>query len=392
MDPEVRQAYMADYFSEIYKGEPEIWVRAPGRVDLMGSHTDYNMGYVMTMTVDRDTWIAARPRADRKVSIHSLNVPGEGNFELDEIIPDRVHSWTNYIRGVAKYLGEAGVTLAGFDGLIHSTVPFNSGLSSSAALEMSAAVLFSVLGGFNLDPVEMALIGQKAENLFVGVKSGILDQYSSAMGQQGCALLLDCRHLTSRDVRITPGMKVVIGDMQAKRTLVGSEYDIRRSQCETGVQELKNFYPDIQALRDVSMDMLEEHAGKLEEVVYRRCRFIIEENQRVLELETALAAGDHPALNRLYTASYQGASELYEIGAPSMDAMIDAMLSSPGVIAARQAGAGFGGCMVALVQDGSVEAFIQETSSVYQKATGITPVIFEVRPAEGAGLLKHPRR
>jgi galactokinase len=387
MDREERYALIIEKFKEIYKDPPEIWTRAPGRVDLMGSHTDYNMGFVMTMTIDRDTWIAARPRQDRKVSLYSLNVEGGGVFDLDNIIPDPLHRWTDYVRGVAKYLQEAGYQLTGFDGLIHSTVPFSSGLSSSAALEMAAAVLFQVVGGFTLDPVEMALTGQKAENQFVGVSSGILDQYSSALGQEGCALLLDCRHLTSQDVPMAPGINVVICDTRAERSLVGSEYDDRRAQCEEGVRVLKKIYPDIQALRDVSMDMLEDNAGSLEEIIYRRCKFILEENQRVLDLEGALTAGDQNALNGLFSTSYQGARDLYEIGAPSMEAMMNAMVSSAGVIAARQAGAGFGGCMVALIQDGSIESFTQEVVASYLSTTGNTPLIYEVCPAKGAGIL-----
>jgi galactokinase len=387
MDREERYALINEKFKEIYKGPPEIWTRAPGRVDLMGSHTDYNMGFVMTMTIDRDTWIAAKPRQDREVTLYSLNVEGGGTFDLDNIAPDPANSWTNYVRGVAKYLQEAGYQLTGFDGLIHSTVPFSSGLSSSAALEMAAAVLFQAVGGFTLDPVEMALIGQKAENQFVGVSSGILDQYSSALGQEGRALLLDCRHLTSRNTPIAPGINVVICDTRAERSLVGSEYDDRRAQCEEGVRVLRKIYPDIQALRDVSMDMLEDNAGSLDEIVYRRCKFILEENQRVLDLEGALTAGDQNAMNRLFSTSYQGARDLYEIGAPSMEAMMNAMVTSPGVIAARQAGAGFGGCMVALVDNNKVDEFIHHASSAYKAASSITPAVYEIRPSKGAGLV-----
>ena len=201
MDTEARKRLVAEKFCEIYGGQPQFWSRAPGRVDLMGSHTDYNLGYVMTMTIDRDTWIAARPRQDGRVSVQSLNAAGLGDFELGKLEQSSCRNWADYVRGTAWALQEAGYQLTGFDGLVHSTVPFGSGLSSSAALEMACAVMFQQIGGFGLEPVEMALIGQAGENQYVGMSCGILDQYSSAMGQAGSALLLDCRSL---DSQITP--------------------------------------------------------------------------------------------------------------------------------------------------------------------------------------------
>ena len=306
MTSEERQHFMSQEFRRIFGGEPAVWARVPGRVDLMGSHTDYNMGYVMTMTIDRDTWLAARPRSDRRVALCSLDLEGRGEFSLDQIDHDPAAPWTDYVRGMALYLEEAGHRLTGFDGLIHSTVPFASGLSSSAAIEMAAGVAFQAVGGFRIDPVQMALIGQRAENRFVGVNCGILDQYSSALGQAGSALLLDCRHLTSRVAAIAPGIRVVICDTRAERKLTGSEYGERRAQCEEGVRLLQAFYPDITALRDVSLAQFEAHAADLPEVVARRCRFIIEESQRVLDLAEALPGGEPGRLFELLSASYLG--------------------------------------------------------------------------------------
>jgi galactokinase len=382
-----RQSFVAEKFAERFKAAPELWSRAPGRVDLMGSHTDYNLGYVMTMTIDRDTWIAARPRADRKVAIYSLNVDGGGVFDLNQIEHDATAPWPNYVRGVARFLEAAGHSLAGFDGLIHSTVPFSSGVSSSAALEMAIGVMFQLVSGFRIDPVQLALIGQQAENKFVGVNSGILDQYSSAMGQACCALLLDCKQLTSRNVPIAEGFQVVICDTRAKRTLAGTEYGERRAQCEQGVRLLQKWYPDITSLRDVTLAQFNAHEEDLPHQVARRCRFIIEEDQRVLELAEALTAGDQECLRQLFAGSYAGARDLYEIGAPAMEAMMQAMLSAPGVVAARQAGAGFGGCMVALVQQPHVEAFADHVVRAYTAATKITPNIYPVQAAPGAGPL-----
>jgi galactokinase len=383
----LRKTALSTQFAEIYGSQPQFFARAPGRVDLMGSHTDYNLGYVMTMTIDRDTWIALRARPDRIVRLASTNLPGRSEFNLDDLSLDPLYPWTNYIRGVAWALQDAGHPLYGFDGLIDSTIPFGSGLSSSAALEMAAAVAFSQVSNFAIDPVQMALLGQKAENQFVGVNCGILDQYSSALGQAGSAVLLDCRSLTHRLAPIAPNLQVVICDTRAKRNLAGTEYGERRAACEDGARRLQAFYPQVRSLRDVDLAMFAAHADSLPEMVARRCRFIIQENQRVLDLADALSADDRPALGRLLGESYAGARDLYEIGAPAMAQMMAAMLSGPGVIGARQAGAGFGGCMVALVEDGQVQAFADHVRRTYAAASGIDPHVYPVRPAPGAGFL-----
>ncbi len=387
MNVQERKEWVSAAFQRQFGAQPQVWGRAPGRVDLMGSHTDYNQGYVLTMTLDRDTWIAARRRDDRRVNVYSLNVPGGGNFDLDDIRHDDVTPWTNYIRGVAASLQEAGHTLTGFDGLVHSTVPFGSGLSSSAAIEMACMWVFRQIGELAIEPLQMALLGQRAENHFVGVNSGILDQYSSALGQAGSALLLDCRALTSRIAPLAAGLSVVICDTRAQRSLAGSEYGERRAQCEQGVRILQRRYPVIQALRDVTGEQFTACEAELPPVVARRCRFIIEENQRVLDLAAALPGGDPRRLNDLLAASYAGARDLYEIGAPAMQTMMTAMSSAPGVIAARQAGAGFGGCMVALVHSQQVPEFARHVDDTYQKQSGIQPAVYEVRPTAGAGPL-----
>jgi galactokinase len=387
MDADERRAVVSQAFAERLGSAPAVWARAPGRVDLMGSHTDYNLGHVMTMTIDRDTWVAARPRNDRQVTIYSLNIDGGGSFDLDHIERDQSTPWTNYVRGVAAALQDADHHLTGFDGIIHSTIPFSSGLSSSAAIEMAIAVAFQMVSDFRLHPVEMALLGQRAENQFVGVPCGILDQYSSALGRAGRALLLDCRDLSSRAVPIARNIDVVICDTRAERNLAGSEYETRRAQCEEGVRLLQQTYPAIEALRDVSLERFNAHAGELPEVVARRCRFIIEENQRVLDLANALSGADFDRLHTLFAESYAGARDLYEISVPAMHAMIESMITAPGAIGARQAGAGFGGCMVALVEQGYVNAFSEHVKQTYADATGIQPTVYPVSAADGAGLL-----
>jgi galactokinase len=387
MDAAARRSRIEAGFSERYGGLPTTWCRAPGRVDLMGSHTDYNEGHVLTMTLDRDTWLAVRPRADGRVAIASLDMPGEAEFSLADIRRDAHAPWTDYVRGAASVLVAEGRELVGFAGLVQSSVPFGAGLSSSAAIEVASLLAFAAVSGFHLAPLETAILGQRAENEFVGVSCGILDQYTSVLGQAGHALLLDCRHLESRPVAIAPHLSVVICDTRAERQLGATAYGERRSQCEAGVTHLRTIDPGVTALRDVSPALLAAHEAELPAVVAGRCRFIVEEDRRVLELAEALPTGDPTVLAALLDASYDGATRLFEIGAPAMAAMHEAMREAPGLIARRQAGAGFGGCLVAFVEREAVSAFSAWVERAYLSATGIEPRIFPVEAAAGAGAI-----
>lgn len=388
MTTQKRQQLMIQEFSKRFHDEPTLWVQAPGRVDLMGSHTDYNEGFVMTMSINRDTWIALRPRDDQQVRVSSLNLEGSGEFHLKNITYDQSLSWTNYVRGVAKVLQDEGHPLKGFDGVIHSTIPFGSGLSSSAALEVATATAFKVLGNLALDPVTIALLCQRAENQFVGMNCGILDQYSSALGEAGSSVVLDCRNLTHTLAPVPEDMSIVICDTRAKRELTGSEYPERRAQCEEGARYFASVYPGVKTLRDVTLEQFTQYEDKLPELVAKRSRFIIEENQRVLDLAEALSQNDRNRLDRLTAESYRGARDLFEIGSPEMEAMMQAMRNSPGVIGARQAGAGFGGCMVAFVDHDLVEVFAQHVRQTYMAATNIHPNVYSVQAAPGAGVLE----
>ena len=387
MTADERKTLMAKAFEARYGHLPSLWTRAPGRVDLMGSHTDYNHGFILTMTIDRDTWIAARPREDRTVRVASLDMGGESAFSLDDIEYDPDQRWANYVRGMARVMQEAGYTLTGVDALIHTTVPVSAGLSSSAALEMATGRMFEAAAGLAIDPVQLAVLGQRAENSFVGVNCGILDQYTSAVGQAGAALLLDARTITSATIPLAAGIQVVICDTRTKRELAGSAYGRRRAQCEEGACALAAFYPGLTHLRDVSPAQFEAHATDLDPEVADRCRFIVEENARVAAFAAVLAVGDRTAMRDLCAASFAGARDRYEITSCEMQVMLSAMLAAPGCIAARQAGAGFGGCMAAFVEAGSVTAFAAQVAGAYQAATGIEPHIYPVVPTAGAGLL-----
>ena len=380
-----RAARVGAAFAERFGGEPSTWCRAPGRVDLMGSHTDYNLGFVLTLPIGRDTWIAARPRRDRSVRVHSLNLDEDCVLQLDDLVPRGPRRWGDYVGGVAAVLQAEGLATSGWEGVVHGTVPIGSGLSSSAALECAVATVFEVLGGWTMEPVRKARLCQRAENEFVGVQCGILDQYTSCVGQEGCALLLDCRDLSSRPVELPDDIRVVICDTRSRRELAASEYGTRRAQCEEGARRL-----GVGALREVSVEQLVARESALPPDVARRCRFIVEENDRVRRLARALPAGDRSAIREACAGSFRGAVELYEIGAPAMELMMAAMMTAPGVIGARQAGAGFGGCMVALVDAERVGPFADAVDAAYREAGGVEPVIDPVGPGAGAGVIQPP--
>jgi len=382
-----RRGSLTAAFAARFGRDPTHWVRAPGRVDAMGSHTDYNEGFVLALAIDRDTWIAAAPRSDRRVRVASLNLEGEAEFPLDVRTPQRVGGWPIYVRAVAVMLAREGFALTGFDALVHGTLPIASGLSSSASLEVAAALLLSELGGWEIEPLALARLCQRAENEIVGVRCGILDPYTSIFAEAGSALLLDCRHLTHERVDIPEDLVPVICDTRARRTLTGSEYGERRASCEAGVAALAARLAGVTALRDVGIDAFRAHEAELPEPVARRCRFAIEESARVVDLARALRAGDRGAIARLCDASFAGARDGFEITIPAMEAMHAAMKGAPGVVGARQAGAGFGGCMLALVDAARVEEFAEATARGHERATGVRPQIDPVRPAPGAGPL-----
>jgi galactokinase len=376
-----RRAELVAAFRRQYSAAPDVWVRAPGRVDLMGSHTDYNQGYVLTLPIDRDTWIAARASGSRQVRMYSLNLNESVRFDLNDAA-DTTRGFGRYVQGVTLTLEGEGYPLTGFDAVVHSTVPLRSGLSSSAALEAATAILLARLGNFTVEPVRLAQLCQRAENEVVGMQCGILDQYSSILGQAGSAVVLDCRHLTHRTAPLPPGLQVVICNTCAPRELTGSEYGDRRAQCEEGAHRLS-----VPCLRDVTIEAFAQREHELPLVVARRCRFIIEESARVEQMAKALTTNDRAAIGRWAAASYAGARDLFEIGAPAMDAMMRAMTSAPGVVGARQAGAGFGGCLVAFVDGLQRHPFVAHVSHRYAEETGRDPEVYPVSAANGAEVL-----
>jgi len=324
--------------------------RAPGRINLIGEHTDYNDGFVLPMAIDRAVWIALRPRTDRRVRVHSLDFDQPCDCSLDDLRKGN-GDWSEYVKGVAWALIEACHRLSGWEGVVAGDVPIGSGLSSSAAMELAAARAFAAVSGLAWDPARMALIGQRAENGWVGVNCGIMDQLISAAGQAGHALLIDCRSLASQAVPLPAGYRFLVLDSAAPRTLAGSAYNQRRAECEAAVRRLQVAYPGITALRDMTPAMLAAEAGRLDPVELKRARHVVTENERVLRSVEALRSGRAATLGELMLASHASLRDDYQVSSAELDALVAVAMDTPGVIGARMTGAGFGGCAVAMVEE-----------------------------------------
>lgn len=378
----VRQAFAQKFGGECF------FVRAPGRVNLIGEHTDYNEGFVFPIAIDREVRYAVAPRTDRQVVLYSVNFQADTSFSLDRVEKDPQQIWSNYVRGVAFVLQEAGYSLRGMNAVVEGDVPIGAGLSSSAAMEVGALLAFQAVSDFQVEPVRAALLAQKAENHFVGVNCGIMDQFVSRLGVKGHALLIDCRSLSYEAVPIgDEAVRVVVADTRVKRGLVDSEYNRRRAECERAVALLKPHLPGIRALRDVSLQQLHQHSARLPNETLRRARHVISENERCLRSVEALRRGDLETFGRLMDESHASLRDDYEVSCRELDLLVEAAHAVPGVLGSRMTGAGFGGCTVSLVRTDAVERFRSEVARAYQEATGKAPEILVCRPEAGASIL-----
>ncbi|HEY2982044.1 MAG TPA: galactokinase [Anaerolineales bacterium] len=368
---------LVDGFHAHFNGNPAIVVRAPGRVNLIGEHTDYNDGFVLPMAIDRAAWIALRPRTDGRVRIRSLDLGEESAFELGRL--EKGTGWVEYIKGVANELQLAGNTLTGWEGVLSGDVPIGSGLSSSAAVELAAARAFAAVSGIEWQPAQMARLAQKAENEWVGVKCGIMDQMVSAAARQGHALFLDCRSLACEHVPIPDEAAVVVMDTATRRGLVDSAYNERRGQCE----EAAHFF-GVAALRDVSMSDFERRQSGLSDIVRRRARHIISENERVLEAAQALYANELARLGELFNASHESLRDDFEVSSAALDQIVEAAREQPACYGARMTGAGFGGCAVALIERDQAGAFVPAVLTAYRLRSGLEAEIFACKASAGA--------
>jgi len=379
---------VAAKFAQIYGRQPQWIAAAPGRVNVIGEHTDYNDGFVFPMAIDRYAVIAAAPAAGTRVQMQTTAGNQPATIDLDQPLkPAPRGTWYNYPLGVIAGFAARGVKIPGFDALIHSTVPLGGGLSSSAALEVSTATLLESITGTKLDPVDKALLCQKAEHDYAGMPCGIMDQFISVMGRENHILLLDCR---TRKTELVPmndaSVALLITNTNVKHELTGGEYSTRRSQCEQAAAAL-----NLKSLRDADMPKLEAGKGKMDPVTYRRARHVIGEIERTTAAAKETKASNWAKVGELMYASHASLRDDYEVSCSELDAVVEiaqGIGQQGGVYGCRMTGGGFGGCTVALVKASSVQAISDRIASEYEKRTKIKPTLFVSRPAAGATVIQ----
>jgi len=358
--------------------------RAPGRVNLIGEHTDYNDGFVLPAAIEFYCWVAAAPSRDGKLVIHSENFDETVEASLDSLSLAGKKHWANYPLGVAWALRQAGKRLTGANIYIAGDVPLGAGLSSSAAVEVATGFALLSQSGLAVDRLELAQLCQKAENEFVGARVGIMDQFVACFGRASHALLLDCRSLKHKYVKIPADLPLVICNTMVKHELASGEYNARRAECEEGVRILRKAFPEIRAPRDVTLSQLEDHRGNLSPKVFARCRHVVAENARVKSAVEAFCRGDSKALGPLMRDSHHSLRDDYEVSCKELDLMVEIAEAQPGLIGARMTGGGFGGCTINLVESAAVSNFRSSVAAAYFSKIGLTPEIFVSSASEGA--------
>jgi galactokinase len=372
-------------FEQAFRAHPSI-SSAPGRVNLIGEHTDYNEGFVLPCAISFRTHVAVHAREDNKLIMCSGEFPGQFEFDVNALPGAHQNIWCDYPVGVAVALRNNGFPLPGANVMVHGDVPVGAGLSSSAALEVASALAFLGLSGGVLPLPQIAQLCQRAENEFVGAHVGIMDQFVACLGKAGHALMLDCRSLAYEFVPIPAGISIVICNTMVRHKLAGGEYNVRRAECEEGVRLLAKRIPGIAALRDVSVAQLEKYRAGLPEKIYQRCEHVVWENQRVLESSKALATGDLIAVGEYMAASHRSLRDLYQVSCVELDLMVESAQGLPGFFGGRMTGGGFGGCTVNLVNTPDAEAFAERIAARYQEHTGIHPDVFVSAASDGASV------
>ncbi len=378
----------AEQFHRQFDTTPTHSTRAPGRVNLIGEHTDYNDGFVLPVAIDRAAYVLGRARSDRRVRVFAAALDEFAEIDLDALQPGVADGWAAYVAGMADFLGRDGYQVGGADLLIDGDVPQGAGLSSSAALEVATGSMLLALAGEPIDRVALARTGQQTENQYIHVQSGIMDQMISALGQADHALLIDCRDYSTDPVPLPPNVQIVVCNSKVKRELAQSGYNERRAQCDEAVRILQTVLPNIHALRDVSSAQLAEHAHQLPPVVLKRARHIVTENERVLESRDALQAGDLPRFGQLMNEAHRSYRDDFEASVPAIEVLVDAAWSVPGVIGSRLTGGGFGGCTVSLVVPDAVEQFRHDVTTAYRQAMGYDPDIYVCEASDGVSVEK----
>jgi galactokinase len=377
---EALAANLAAHFKSMHGVTPRLF-RAPGRVNLIGEHTDYNDGYVLPAAIGLATYVAAAPQEEPRLMLQARGLAQAAAFDLNDANPKPRGDWSDYARGVALELQRAGVRLSGAALLIDGDLPLGAGLSASASFEVATALALSRLAGVEIASVELAKLCQRAENEFVGVRCGVMDQFIVACAQAGAATLLDCRTLAARPIAIDPAARLIVCDSGVRHALAGGEYNLRRRDCETAVGLLKGILPGVTALRDVSPAQLEVKAAVLPAEIYRRARHVVSENWRTLFAAAALEEGRLDECGRMMNASHASLRDDYEVSCPELDALVEAARALPGVYGARMMGGGFGGCTINLVAENCAEEFFDAMGAAFGEES---PAMFCCAPVAGA--------
>jgi len=355
-------------FKSVFAGDSSLTVRSPGRVNLIGEHTDYNNGFVLPAAIDKAIFMAVSRRTDHELHVVALDLDSSYQGSVDRLQRSSLH-WPDYLLGVIQQIQALGHSVGGFNCVFGGDIPLGAGMSSSAALECATAFALNELFGLKLDPLTMVKLSQKAENVFVGLQCGIMDQFASMFGRRNQVIRLDCQSLEYVYFPFnTEGIRIVLLDTGVKHSLASSEYNTRRQQCEAGVRLVRAHYPDINSLRDVTLSMLEAFVEPVDALVYRRCRYVVEENTRLLNATEDLQKGDLAAFGQKMFASHQGLSHDYAVSCEELDFLVGQVKDDPGVIGARMMGGGFGGCTINLVREAAIDGLIERITPVYREA------------------------
>jgi galactokinase len=354
-------------FKETFNTDPVV-IRSPGRVNLIGEHTDYNNGFVMPAAINKAIYMAVSRREDNLIHIVSLDLQLSYLGDAEKVVPSSLH-WPDYILGVVQQVQARGYQVGGFNCVFGGDIPLGSGMSSSAALECATAFSLNELFGLKMDPLTMVKLAQKAENEFVGVQCGIMDQFASMFGRKNHVIQLDCQSLEYKYAPFnTDGIRIVLLDTNVKHSLASSEYNTRRQQCEAGVALIRKHHPEVSSLRDATLEMLDKYVAPADDLVYRRCQYVVEENLRLLAASEDLNNGNIEAFGQKMFGSHDGLSGKYEVSCPEADFLVEQVKGRPGVLGARMMGGGFGGCTINLVREDVIDELIADLTPAYAKA------------------------
>jgi galactokinase len=383
-----RQNAVIPYKLKEFTKTNSVIVRSPGRINLIGEHTDYNDGYVLPAAIDKAAYVAVTPRNDNKVHLHSIDMEETYITTVEELKKSITTTWPNYLLGVVAQFRNAVVTIPGIDVVLTGDIPIGAGLSSSAAVECAVALALNEITSAGIDKLTLVKMAQKAEHEYAGVQCGIMDQFASMMGKKHHVIRLDCRSLEYEYKFFSMnGFKVVLFDSNVKHSLASSEYNVRRKQCEAGVAMIQQHNKEVKSLRDATIDQLDKYVLPNDITIYQRCKYVVEENNRLLQACQDLEANDMAAFGKKVFETHNGLSKLYEVSCPELDFLVAHVKDNPDVLGARMMGGGFGGCTINIVQDEAVDKLIQETTVAYKKATSKELKAYVVNIEDGTSVI-----